>query len=118
MKKIAIISIVICMPLIAQFEEVTYENAYTFEGTIFETGDNKINFNETWMPLTHPQIKAFPALVICNACDEPASLSDLHAPCRVELTYTEHNKTLLPLKIKILYYYQCDENGFMISTHD
>jgi len=45
MKKIAIISIVICMPLIAQFEEVTYENAYTFEGTIFEIGDNKINFN-------------------------------------------------------------------------
>jgi len=118
MKTIVLISIVLCMPLIAQFQEDAHDNAYTFEGMIFEICDNKINFNETWMPLTCPQVKAVPALIISNAWDEPASLGDLQAPCRVELTYTEYNKTIVPLKIKILQYYQCDENGFIISTHD
>jgi hypothetical protein len=118
MKKIVLIIILACMPLIAQYQEETQETAFTFEGTIFEISDNKINFNETWMLLSRLQVKGFPVLVITNRWDEPVGISDLQAPCRVELTYIEHDKAFVPIKIKILEYYQYDENGFILSTHD
>ena len=116
MKKILLIALLMCMPLVAQ-DEVN-EHGFTFEGTIFEIADNKINFNETWMQLSRPQIKGLPGLSITNAWDEPAGIGDLVAPCRVELTYIEYDKAFVPVKIMILEYYQCDDKGFILSTHD
>lgn len=118
MKKLFLIIIAVSIPLVAQQTEDIQESAYTFEGTIFEICDNKINFDETWMLLTRPHAKAFPALVIINRWDEPLGFIDLQAPCRVELTYIEYDRTFVPVKIKILEYYQYDENGFILSTHD
>lgn len=116
MKKILLIAVLACMPMIAQ--DIAYEQAYTFEGTIFEMVDNKINFNETWMQLNRPQVKGLPGLSVTDRWDQPCSITDIQTPCRVELTYIEHNKDFVPTRIKILEYYQCDENGFIVSTHD
>ena len=116
MKKIILIALIACTSLIAQ-DEVP-EHMYTFEGTIFEMADNSINFNETWMQLGRPQVKGLPGLSITDTWDQPCSIDDIQAPCRVELTYIEHDKTFVPIKIKILEYYQCDENGFILSTHN
>lgn len=116
MKRILLIAVIACMPLIAQDE--AYEQAYTFEGTIFEIADNKINFNETWMQLSRPQVKGLPGLSVTDRWEQPCSITDIQAPCRVELTYIEYDKAFVPIKIKILEYCQCDENGFILSTHD
>ena len=115
MKKIILFAIIVCIPMIAQDE--AYERAYTFEGTIFEVADNKINFNETWMQLSRPQVKGMPGLMVTDKWDQPTGISDIQAPCRVELTYIEYDKAFVPTKIKILEYYQCDDNGFILSTH-
>jgi hypothetical protein len=118
MKTLFLIIIFLSIPLAAQEPGDTQERAYTFEGTIFEVHDNEINFDETWMQLSRPQVKGIPGLTVTDQWDEMCSISDIQAPCRVELTYIEHAKVFVPIKIKILEYYQCDDDGFILSTHD
>jgi len=117
MKKIMLIIMTVSLLLFAQqpADEVIDQHEYVRTGTVLAIENNRINFDEMWLKITQTRVKGQSTLVITDRSGQTVSFSDLHAPCRVELTYEEINNTFVPLKITILEQYRYDDKGFICT---